>query len=223
MATSSDAQAPCPATLGETIGAACTVYGSVCGPTITCGLFEFSVFCTCDGSSFQCTDGQGNPVDTADAATCPVPVDGGATCPATESAAQLEGCQSSGLLCAYPSSCPSSFDECECFPGQTRTGGFGLRFECQPNDCSDAAGVVLDAGSASSSDADSGPYADSAAEGSSSYVDSGPNEDSSIDAASDAIDSSVEASGIDSTIIDASSDGDASTAGEASAGDATPD
>jgi hypothetical protein len=42
-------------------------------------------------------------------------------------------------------------DQCQCSPGTTTDGGFGLRFDCHPSTCVDAApvvdaGLVVDAG-----------------------------------------------------------------------------
>ncbi len=208
IAESSDAQV-CPATLAETIGAACTLFGSICAPTIPCGFVQISISCTCNGSAYQCADGAGKSIDSADAASCLPAVDASSTCPLTELAAETAACQSPGLLCAYPSSCPSMFDQCECFPGETRDGGFGLRFECQASGC-----LSSDGGSSPSAEAEAGQPGD-AAESSIDAASAPQGDSSTTDAASSSSDSSVGAD-------QGSADG-ASSDAQASGGDGQPD
>jgi hypothetical protein len=133
-----EAQAPmCPATPAATIGAACGVAGLRCGPEYTCGLLQVTLLCVCQDGTFQCTDGTGHQLDSPDAVICP-PAAATSSCPATERSAQLASCTEQGLLCSYPSSCPSTLDACQCSAGTTASGGFGLRFECRPATCVDA-------------------------------------------------------------------------------------
>jgi hypothetical protein len=209
---------PCPATLEATLGAACAVDGLVCGPTYPCGSAQIPLLCVCDGRAFQCTDGAGNPVDTADAISCTVSTDAGSSCPRTESAAPLAPCSASGRICAYPSSCPNTFDQCECFPGTTADGGFGLRFECRPSVCVSSDGataVVTDAGPGDADAADSNLD-----------VESGPSEDSASDAnASPDADSASEASAgpHSDSASSVDSNGDAPSESDSSTSDARPD
>jgi hypothetical protein len=173
-------EATCPATADETIGAACAVAGLQCGPLYMCGINQALLFCVCTGGVFQCADGAGNPLAAGAIPTCPAPTRGG-SCPSTERGAALSSCSEQGLLCAYPRACPSRFDQCQCFPGTTADGGFGLRFECTPALCggSDAGRIVLDSGNAADAVADSRQVFDS---GSESQADS--NADSSPDGSS---------------------------------------
>ena len=204
IGSSSVAQTACPATLAETIGAACTVFGSTCGPTIQCGFSQISILCLCDGHAFQCADGAGNPVDTPDAATCLTPLDASTTCPHTETAAELAPCQSTGLVCNYPSSCPGAYDQCQCFPGQTRDGGLGFRFECEPATCESP--DSSDAGSTSTPAMDANSVADTAP----SEASTAPSDASVTDDASDAqgnAEADVGSSAADAS-LDAGADGD---------------
>lgn len=219
-ATSSRAQpvvATCPGTIAQTVGAGCTAAGLVCGPSYACGATDVPLLCVCDGRTFQCTDGVGNQIHSADQVSCPTPIDAGSSCPRTESAAPLAPCRSPGLLCEYPSSCAGTFDQCECFAGATADGGFGLRFECRPSVCgpSDAAGVtVVDAGLDSSLVVDSSAHADSG------NADSGPaiRLDSSADEGSAP---PVDAGG--AQVGDADSSTDAANDSDSPAGDARPE
>jgi hypothetical protein len=180
----SDAAAVCPATPSETIGAACAVAGLHCGPRYTCGITEATLLCVCSGGTFHCTDGAGNPLDKGAAPGCPAPARGG-TCPSTERGAQLSSCGEQGLLCAYPSACTGRFDQCQCFPGPTIDGGFGLRFECTPATCGgfDAGVIVFDAGNAVDAVADSPRVPDSGGDSeAASTTDSGADASSDKDA-----------------------------------------
>jgi len=91
---------------------------------------------------------------------CPMPGPG-ASCPSTERSALLASCDEQGLLCPYPSPCAPSLDQCECFPGVTADGGFGLRFECTPAACPgpEAGSTAVESG-----DGDDGGPVDSATE-----------------------------------------------------------
>ena len=151
----------CPATLEKTIGAACTMNGLVCGPTIRCGVTDVTISCECAEGVFRCLDAVGNPIATASEATCPVVVEAGA-CPRSEKAATLAACSDPGLLCQYPSACAGMYDQCQCFPGPTGDGGFGLRFDCPPVRCTnpDAAVITFDAGLDAPAAADSTSNAD---------------------------------------------------------------
>lgn len=159
----------CPPSLDKTIGAACSMNGLVCGPSIACGLTELTISCVCTGGVFRCLDAQGNPLASAAAVTCPdgsEVVDAGA-CPRSEKAASLAACSETGLLCAYPSACPGSLDQCQCFPGTMASGGFGLRFECRPASCPnpDAAVIHFDAAGEPPPAADSGGGSEDATAG----------------------------------------------------------
>jgi hypothetical protein len=175
-----DAEAVCPATPDETIGAVCAVAGLRCGPLYTCGVNQASLSCVCTGGVFHCTDGAGNRLDAGAVPACPPPARAG-SCPSTERGARFASCSDQGLLCAYPSACPSRFDQCQCFPGATTDGGFGLRFECTPAACSgfDAGVIALDSGGSDSVAAsDSGHVLDADADADSET-------DSNTDAVSD--------------------------------------
>jgi hypothetical protein len=197
-AGAADAQAVCPATLQDTIGGRCAASGLVCSPTFTCGILDVALLCVCDGRTFQCTDGAGNPIATVDALACPGSRAGG-SCPATERVAQLAPCTEQGLLCAYPSSCPAKYDPCQCFPGVTAGGGFGLRFECQTAHCGGPdAGIVVDSGidgdvvTDSSTDADAS--VDSATDADSAPpIEAGPEAESNTDSPSEAASSGPDA------------------------------
>jgi hypothetical protein len=197
----SDAEAVCPATPAETIGVACAVAGLRCGPQYTCGIDQATVLCVCTGGAFRCTDGAGNQLDKGAVPMCPAPTRGG-SCPSTERGAQLSTCSEQGLLCPYPSACPSRFDQCQCFPGATIDGGFGLRFECTPATCGgfDAGAIVRDSGNPADAIADSPHVFDSGGDSEAA---------SSADSGSD----SEAASGTDSG-------GDESIGNDAPAGDA---
>ncbi len=131
----SDAAAVCPATLGLTVGQRCAPDGLRCAPEYACGVTNVTLLCACTRGTFECTDGRGNVLAADETPVCPAsPAEAGA-CPATETAAQFAPCSEQGLLCAYPSGCPSAFDSCLCFAGRTKAGLFGLRFECTPRTC----------------------------------------------------------------------------------------
>lgn len=170
-----DAQVGCPATLTETIGVACDIAGRMCGPEYTCGILRVSLLCVCTGGVFECTDGAGNKLDAGTAPACPAPPRPG-VCPPTEKNAQLASCTEQGLTCAYPSACASRVDQCQCFPGTTINGDFGLRFDCIPATCGgfDGGTIVFDSGGASDTGADTAPY-----------LDAGRAADSGTDATSD--------------------------------------
>jgi len=172
---------------------------------------------------------------------CPATPEAG-SCPPTEARASFASCSETGLLCAYASACPSSFDQCECFPGKTADGGFGLRFECSPALCTlGDSGAPIDGGSDSMFDAgESGAGSDSAAEAdarpsgdAAAEADSARGADSASDAGAettaDALSEVASASDADSTetasgsdvdsASEAGSDGD-SASSEGAAGDA---
>jgi hypothetical protein len=133
-----DAAPICPNTPQDTIGKACAVEGTVCGPQYTCGNTVGSLYCVCTGGAFQCRDGAGNALSAVPA--CPNPPGQQPPCPASLSTANLQACTRPGQICAYPSACPSAFDQCTCFPGETASGGFGIVFVCEQAVCaSDAA------------------------------------------------------------------------------------
>jgi len=172
-----EAEAVCPSTPEETVGAPCAVPGLRCGPQYTCGSFQASLLCVCTDGVFHCTDGTGRQLRDGGSAMCPGPAPAGA-CPPTERSAQLASCGEQGLLCSYPSPCTSRLDQCQCFGGATADGGFGLRFECVPAVCGgpDAGPPVEDAGSPVESSSEAG--ADSGAE---SGADGGYDETSTVD------------------------------------------
>jgi hypothetical protein len=147
LSGATDAQGVCPATPAETIGVSCAPNGLVCAPAYPCGLSEGTLQCTCSGGAFQCVDENGNAIDSADAATCPRGEDAGGSCPSSELAAESAPCHETGVLCAYPSSCPAAFDQCQCFPAVLSDGGLALQFTCTPATCvnPDAALIAEDA------------------------------------------------------------------------------
>ncbi|MDP8999793.1 MAG: hypothetical protein M3O46_06755 [Myxococcota bacterium] len=154
-AMQADVQVGCPATLPETIGVACVGDGRTCGPEYTCGVLRVSLLCVCTGGVFECTDGTGNKVDAGTVPACPASPHPD-VCPASERNANLASCNEQGLTCAYPSACASRVDQCQCFPGATLDGGFGLRFDCIPATCAgfDGGIIVFDSGSATDAGAD---------------------------------------------------------------------
>jgi hypothetical protein len=162
-ASKGDGQAPvCPATPDDAVGKACSVEGLACGPQYVCGFASASLSCVCKGGAFQCSDGLGNPVDPAgDIHPCPVSTGGGPACPASEAAANLAPCTTSGQICAYPSACPGALDQCYCFPGETAAGGFGKVFVCNPAICTGDASAppILEAGTDASVTVDAAPDA----------------------------------------------------------------
>jgi hypothetical protein len=183
--TAGDARgAVCPATPEETIGAACGFPGLRCGPQYTCGFIAVSILCVCTDGVFRCTDATGAALDAGTPPTCPqgTPAE---SCPSTELAANLARCTEQGLLCAYPASCTSRFDQCQCFPGAMANGQFGLRFECTPGCGALDGGVgVIDSGGAMDSRPapDAGQNTDSA--GGDAFSDASsdsPSEDRSTD------------------------------------------
>jgi hypothetical protein len=138
-AAAADAEAICPATVADVVGAACAVEGLVCFPQYACGILPAIASCTCAGGAFACTDVTGKSLAPGSALACPAPMASEA-CPATEMLANQHSCTEPGLECAYPSTCPSStdYDQCECFTGALLDGGTGLRFEC-PSPCDSGA------------------------------------------------------------------------------------
>jgi hypothetical protein len=138
-----DAQATCPTTPEETIGVACAFPGLTCGPEYTCGTSTVALLCVCTAGTFQCVDGTGAAVAPDASLACPgTPAT--SACPTTETTAELATCTEQGLICSYLSSCPGMLDQCQCAAGATVSGGFGLRFECNPLTCVDG-GPPVDA------------------------------------------------------------------------------
>ncbi|HZU84741.1 MAG TPA: hypothetical protein VE987_17545 [Polyangiaceae bacterium] len=155
----------------ETIGAACAVVGLRCAPQYACGIDTAILTCVCTAGSFACTDFAGNEVSTTPP-PCPAAPSRAGACPSTERTASLAPCSEQGLVCSYPSACPSRVDPCQCSAGARADGGFGLRFECHPFLCGAPAGSGgPDSGGAADAaapgdaagDADSGVIADGAA------------------------------------------------------------
>jgi hypothetical protein len=144
-ATAPDADAVCPATVASAGGQPCGLEGLRCYPEYACGILSAIATCTCSRGHFSCTDVTGSALDADATPACPTPRDGGA-CPATRSAADVASCTETGLLCAYPSRCPSSrgYDRCECFPEPAGDGGVRLRFHCS-EPCVDGSAIVVDA------------------------------------------------------------------------------
>jgi hypothetical protein len=131
-----DAQAVCPATVGETAGVACASPGLVCAPNYVCGNTNASLYCECTGGTFACHDGLGNAVAAGQSPTCPGQPPATPACPPSLQAANLKACTTPGQICPYPSACASgTYDQCTCFPGETATGGFGTIFTCQQATC----------------------------------------------------------------------------------------
>ena len=174
--SSPSTQPLCPSTPEATIGAPCAVPGLRCGPQYACGIFQASLLCVCTDGVFQCTDGTGRQLRDGGRPMCPMPGPG-SSCPSTERSAQHASCDEQGLLCAYPSPCAPRLDQCECFPGATADGGFGLRFECIPAVCPGEAGSMpVESG-------DDGGPADSATETSAdSNADTGHDDGGETDA-----------------------------------------
>jgi hypothetical protein len=176
-------QGICPTTPDETIGVACAVPGLTCGPEYMCGVATVTLFCVCTSGTFQCTDGQGSPVVAGAALACPgTPTT--SACPANERVAQLAACTEQGLLCSYASSCPSMVDQCQCSPGTTATGTFGLRFECHPANCVDG-GPVVDASPRDATGAEAATDATSTADTGSDAHDATSDAPSTVDANGD--------------------------------------
>jgi hypothetical protein len=138
----------CPATPGDTVSAACTAEGLVCGPQYACGDTLVPLYCVCTQGAFACRDGLGHSLARGDTPACPNPPGPLPACPASEFAANLQPCSSPGQICAYPSACPEIFDECTCSAGQTGSGAFGKVYVCEPALCLTDAGppVVVDGG-----------------------------------------------------------------------------
>jgi hypothetical protein len=127
--------AVCPATPDDTIGKACAVEGTVCGPQYACGTTSAALYCVCTNGSFKCRDGANNELAAGDTPSCPTPPSQPSSCPGSLSAANLHVCSAPGQICAYPSACPGAYDECTCFPGETASGGFGVVYVCQAAIC----------------------------------------------------------------------------------------
>jgi hypothetical protein len=121
----------CPATLEATAGQPCSVEGLACSPLYACGAVQATATCACEGGFFGCTDVTGRALAAGDVPACPA-FDGGGTCPISERAAAIAACSEVGLLCAYPSACPTVryLDQCECRPITTPSGATALRFDC---------------------------------------------------------------------------------------------
>ncbi len=167
-ATTPEAATFCPATVDDTVGAACNSEGTVCSPTYPCGIATVTVRCTCTLGSFQCVDGMGNPFAAGNTPSCG---EGGVTqgaCPASETAAAIGKCTEgqSGQQCAYPPQCTGgtlAFDRCTCEPVPN---GSGFAWECE-NSCNSGMGPVPDGGAqdgAVDSGAETGPSTDAASD-----------------------------------------------------------
>jgi hypothetical protein len=163
-----DAQAVCPATPSEAIGAACEVEGLRCYPEYPCGILSVTAACVCSSGRFSCTDVTDAALTSSDGSPACPPAASGETCPSAEHMANQAPCSEPGLLCQYPSSCASipAFDQCECKAEMTADGGSSFRFECFQGSCQTSdAGVVVpeDAGSAGpDAQPDTGVSADAA-------------------------------------------------------------
>ncbi len=155
-ATTVDAQAICPNTLTETLGAPCTVEGLVCSPQYSCGIALGIARCVCTSGNFACSDLEDAALEGPDAApSCP-PTKAPDKCPVSEQAANLAACTESGLPCTYPAACDATpgFDTCSCTATKLPDGGMGKRFVCHSKCGPDAAPPSNDAESASAPDAD---------------------------------------------------------------------
>jgi hypothetical protein len=127
-----DAQAVCPNTLADTIGAPCTVDGLVCSPQYACGAAYGLARCVCTSGSFACTDLADAALEAQDATpSCPAPT-APEKCPTTEAAARLAPCTESGLVCSYIPQCAGAtgLDQCQCVFGALPSGQSGLRLQC---------------------------------------------------------------------------------------------
>jgi hypothetical protein len=170
--TQTHATPVCPDTPQDTIGKACPVEGTVCGPQYACGNTLASLYCVCTGGTFQCRDGANHTLAAGDTPTCPKPPGQPPACPASLSAANLRACNTPGQICPYPSACQGAFDECTCFPGETANGGFGVVYVCQQAICAG------DASAPPPPPVEAGPGPDA-----SSPPDAGPGDASADDAA----------------------------------------
>jgi hypothetical protein len=108
---------PCPVSFDQVAAASCGVEGQVCTYLYPCPVIAGSATCTCAGGHFACTTPDGGVLD--DSSACPV-LTTIEKCPQTEEAASGLFCSESGLICYYPSACPSvpGYDSCQCVGGR---------------------------------------------------------------------------------------------------------
>jgi hypothetical protein len=127
-----DASPFCPATVGDTAGAACVEGQKPCYPEYPCGFFNVTATCTCSGGTWGCTDVTGTQLaSSSDTPNCPTVQNDAGACPASVMAASGNACGEVGQLCEYKPACDAGmFDQCECFPGTLPDGGLGPLFEC---------------------------------------------------------------------------------------------
>ena len=130
----------CPATPQDTVGKPCNLEGLVCGPQYACGITQVPLYCVCAGGIFQCRNGENGAVEAGAALSCNAGSSAPGPCPASEAVANMASCGMVGQICAYHSQCPSTFDTCTCFPGNTADGGFGPVFICKGAVCGSDAG-----------------------------------------------------------------------------------
>jgi hypothetical protein len=121
---SSVAAPPCPTSYADVASATCTVEGQQCVLPVPCAVFPASATCTCSGGQFACT------ASDSDAAPGCVALSTTEMCPRSELSANGLFCSEMGLICTYPSACPSvpTFDTCQCVGGLTAAQG--PHFEC---------------------------------------------------------------------------------------------
>jgi hypothetical protein len=161
-----DAQAICPNTLADTVGAPCAVEGLVCSPQYSCGVAPGIARCVCTSGAFACSDLEDAALEGADATpSCP-PAKAPQKCPLSELAANLAACMEPGLQCTYRAGCDATpgFDTCQCSAVQLPDGGVGSRFVCTSECRTDAAAASNDAASAPDVDAAAQPPQDARAD-----------------------------------------------------------
>jgi hypothetical protein len=239
--SSSGASAPeagpvCPLRPEDTIGVACAFEGLRCGPQYTCGFLQVTLLCVCTEGTFHCTDSTGAEVVAPP--DCPAESGDAGGCPRTAPLTTLDPCTDDGLLCAYPTSCPGRFQQCQCAPGTFGDGGFGLRFACQALTCDESDGATAPVADASRPDADGGPSAatdagDARAADAPSSADAPTDADAGVtldapsqDGTAEGGLSTTDAAAFDAPAADAPGDDDASASdagsGEAAAADDAP-
>jgi hypothetical protein len=128
----SDEQPICPASLDLALSASCGTEGASCSYLVPCVPIAGSASCVCAGGHYTCTTPpDGGAIDDG-SAPCPT-LATTELCPASEIKAQGLFCTESGLICDYPSACPSTpgFDTCQCTPA--RDDAEALHFECSPS------------------------------------------------------------------------------------------
>ena len=143
----SGAQPICPASLDLALSASCATEDASCSYLVPCVPIAGSASCVCTGGHYTCTTPpDGGAIDDG-SAPCPT-LATTELCPGSEIKAQGLFCNEPGLICDYPSACPSTpaFDTCQCVGG--RDDAEGPHFQCVPS-CEE----LLDGSTAGLSDA----------------------------------------------------------------------